>query len=275
MSFSTAGPLTAPGSATPAASFVCAGRAGLRPAGQPGEAVPTGKLYVPGQIGKGTTSVVPISDQKKDRGLRPLRACCYKVPLQRLGQITPHYRQDENIGTSDGQRRPLSTNPPSTSQHPSPCSRAAPLTSTDAGTLLTTEECLLSKVQQREPQHVAQRLRKSLRRLISARPHVIWLRTRASSATTARPRPMTHPLVAAIRSSTMVENNPRDMNHKNAGATIRRRLRTATRSGRQWPLNIVETTHCPARMAFETTALARQLTRTSISARWHRAGAVF
>ena len=81
------------------------------------------------------------------------------------------------------------------------------------GTLLTTEECLLSKVQQRNPGMSRKDYEKMFADYLGA-PHVIWLgRGIFGDDTHGHVDDLTR-FVSADTVVTMVENNPRDVNRK-------------------------------------------------------------
>ena len=105
------------------------------------------------------------------------------------------------------------------------------------GTLLTTEECLLSKVQQRNPGMSRKAYEKMFADYLGA-PHVIWLgRGIFGDDTHGHVDDLTR-FVAADTVVTMVENNPRDVNHKPLRDNLRRLQAARDQSGK--PLNIVE-----------------------------------
>jgi agmatine deiminase len=105
------------------------------------------------------------------------------------------------------------------------------------GTILTTEECLLSKVQQRNPGMSRKDYEKIFADYLGA-PHVIWLgRGVFGDDTHGHVDDLTR-FVAADTVVTMVENNPRDVNHKLLRENLRRLQ--ATRDPSDKPLNIVE-----------------------------------
>jgi agmatine deiminase len=105
------------------------------------------------------------------------------------------------------------------------------------GTLLTTEECLLSKVQQRNPGMSRKDYEKMFADYLGV-PHVIWLgRGIFGDDTHGHVDDLTR-FVAADTVVTMVENNPRDVNHKPLRDNLAR-LRAACDQGGK-PLHIVE-----------------------------------
>jgi agmatine deiminase len=105
------------------------------------------------------------------------------------------------------------------------------------GTLLTTEECLLSKVQQRNPGMSRKGYEKIFADYLGA-PHVIWLgRGIFGDDTHGHVDDLTR-FVAADTVVTMVENNPLDVNHKPLRDNLARLRAAHDQAGR--PLNIVE-----------------------------------
>ena len=84
------------------------------------------------------------------------------------------------------------------------------------GTLLTTEECLLSKVQQRNPGMSRKDYEKMFADYLGA-PHVIWL-GRGIFGDEAPHWPLDDltRFVSADTVVTMVENNPRDVESQTA-----------------------------------------------------------
>jgi agmatine deiminase len=105
------------------------------------------------------------------------------------------------------------------------------------GTLLTTEECLLSKVQQRNPNMHRKDYEKLFADYLGA-PHTIWLgRGIFGDDTHGHVDDLTR-FVAPDTVVTMIETNPKDVNHKPLRDNLRR-LRAATDQAGK-PLNIVE-----------------------------------
>jgi agmatine deiminase len=115
------------------------------------------------------------------------------------------------------------------------------------GTLLTTEECLLSKVQQRNPGMKRKDYEKLFADYLGA-PHVIWLgKGIVGDDTHGHVDDLTR-FVAPDTVVTMVEPNPKDANHKPLSENLRR-LRSATDHNGK-PLNIAELP-MPAPVIFE------------------------
>jgi agmatine deiminase len=115
------------------------------------------------------------------------------------------------------------------------------------GTILTTEECLLSKIQQRNPGMLRKDYEKLFADYLGA-PHVIWLaRGIAGDDTHGHVDDLTR-FVSPDTVITMVENNPRDVNHQPLRANLRRLQSARDQAGK--PLNIVELP-MPAPVVFE------------------------
>jgi agmatine deiminase len=115
------------------------------------------------------------------------------------------------------------------------------------GTLLTTEECLLSKIQERNPTMSRPSYEKLFADYLGA-PHVIWLgRGIVGDDTHGHVDDLTR-FVAPDTVVTMVENNSRDINHQPLRANLRRLQAAHDQSGKR--LNIVELP-MPAPVVFE------------------------
>jgi agmatine deiminase len=105
------------------------------------------------------------------------------------------------------------------------------------GTILTTEECLLSKVQQRNPGMSRKDYEKMFADYLGA-PHVIWLgRGICGDDTHGHVDDLTR-FVAPDTVVTMVEPNRKDINHKPLRENLRRLHAARDQAGK--PLNIVE-----------------------------------
>jgi agmatine deiminase len=105
------------------------------------------------------------------------------------------------------------------------------------GTLLTTEECLLSKIQQRNPGMSRAHYEKVFADYLGA-PHVIWLgRGIFGDDTHGHVDDLTR-FVSANTVVTMVEPNPKDVNHKPLRDNLRRLEAAVDQDGQ--PLNVVE-----------------------------------
>ncbi len=106
-----------------------------------------------------------------------------------------------------------------------------------AGTILTTEECLLSKVQQRNPQMTRVHYEKAFADYLGA-PHTIWLgRGIVGDDTHGHVDDLTR-FVAKDTVVTMVEPNPKDANHAPLRANLRRLQAARDQDGKQ--LTVVE-----------------------------------
>jgi agmatine deiminase len=106
-----------------------------------------------------------------------------------------------------------------------------------AGTILTTEECLLSKVQQRNPHMTRVHYEKAFADYLGA-PHTIWLgRGIAGDDTHGHVDDLTR-FVSRNTVVTMVEPNSKDVNHAPLRANLRRLQSARDQDGKQ--LTVVE-----------------------------------
>jgi agmatine deiminase len=105
------------------------------------------------------------------------------------------------------------------------------------GTLLTTEECLLSKIQQRNPGMNRKDYEKIFADYLGA-PHVIWLGQGIFGDDTHGHVDDLTRFVAPDTVVTMVESNPKDVNHKPLRDNRTRLQAARDQDGK--PLNIVE-----------------------------------
>jgi agmatine deiminase len=105
------------------------------------------------------------------------------------------------------------------------------------GTILTTEECLLSSVQERNPHMARVHYEKAFADYLGA-PHTIWLgRGIIGDDTHGHVDDLTR-FVAKDTVVTMVEPNPKDANHEPLRANLRRLQSARDQDGRQ--LTVVE-----------------------------------
>jgi agmatine deiminase len=115
------------------------------------------------------------------------------------------------------------------------------------GTLLTTEECLLSKVQQRNPGMSRKDYENIFFNYLGA-PHVIWLgKGIVGDDTHGHVDDLTR-FVAPDTVVTMIEPNPKDANHKPLRDNLRRLQSATDQNGK--PLSVVELP-MPAPVIFE------------------------
>jgi agmatine deiminase len=105
------------------------------------------------------------------------------------------------------------------------------------GTLLTTEECLLSKIQQRNPNMQRKDYEKIFADYLGA-PHVIWLGKGIHGDDTHGHVDDLTRFVSRDTVVTMVEPNPKDVNHKPLSDNLRHLQAASDQDGK--PLNIVE-----------------------------------
>jgi agmatine deiminase len=105
------------------------------------------------------------------------------------------------------------------------------------GTLLTTEECLLSKIQQRNPGMKRQDYETIFANCLGAQ-HVIWLGKGIFGDDTHGHVDDLTRFVSANTVVTMVEPNRKDVNHKPLSDNLRRLQAASDQNGK--PLNVVE-----------------------------------
>jgi agmatine deiminase len=106
-----------------------------------------------------------------------------------------------------------------------------------AGTILTTEECLLSKVQERNPHMTRMHYEKAFAEYLGA-GHTIWLGRGIVGDDTHGHVDDLSRFVSKNTVVTMVEPNPKDLNHAPLQANLRRLQAARDQDGRQ--LTIVE-----------------------------------
>ncbi len=184
---------------------------------------------------QGTASAVP-QDARKKRALAPagsLRALKFRF---NAWAKYSNWRHDERVGTlmatstKSQEIRPLSKNTRVVLEGGS-------IDVNGQGTLLTTEECLLSKLQQRNPGMSRKDYEKLFADYLGAL-NVIWLGKGIHGDDTHGHVDDLTRFVSRDTVVTMVESNPKDVNHKPLSDNLTR-LRAATdQSGK--PLNIVE-----------------------------------
>jgi agmatine deiminase len=105
------------------------------------------------------------------------------------------------------------------------------------GALLTTEECLLSKIQQRNPGMSRKNYEKLFADCLGA-PHVIWLGKGIHGDDTHGHVDDLSRFVAPRTVITMVEPNRKDVNHKPLSDNLRRLQAATDQTGK--PLNVIE-----------------------------------
>ncbi len=153
----------------------------------------------------------------------------------------PNWRHDEKIGTLMAKSahaheiRPITNPTLPTRAHI--VLEGGSIDVNGLGTLLTTEECLLSKVQERNPGMTRVHYEKAFADYLGA-PNVIWLgRGIVGDDTHGHVDDLTR-FVSADTVVTMVEPNSRDANHGPLLANLRRLQAARDQHGK--PLNIVE-----------------------------------
>ena len=184
---------------------------------------------------QGTASAVP-QGRKIDRALAPdatLRAANFRF---NAWAKYSNYRQDDKIGTlmasatHSQEIRPQHNNTRIVLEGGS-------IDVNGQGTLLTTEECLLSKVQQRNP-GLSRKDYETLFADYLGAPNVIWLgKGIAGDDTHGHVDDLTR-FVATDTVVTMIEPNRKDVNHKPLKDNLRRLQAAHDQAGK--PLNIVE-----------------------------------
>ncbi len=174
-------------------------------------------------------------DGKKTRALAPEGLLATNFRFNAWAKYS-NYRHDEKIGglmaetTRSQEVRPLSKNTRVVLEGGS-------IDVNGHGTILTTEECLLSKIQQRNPGTSRKDYEKLFADYLGA-PHTIWLgRGIFGDDTHGHVDDLTR-FVSPDTVVTMVENNPKDVNHKPLRENLRRLQSARDQCGK--PLNIVE-----------------------------------
>jgi agmatine deiminase len=174
-------------------------------------------------------------DGKKKRALAPEGLLATNFRFNAWAKYS-NYRHDEKIGVRMAQTarsqeiRPLHGNARVVLEGGS-------IDVNGRGTLLTTEECLLSKVQQRNPGMSRKDYEQIFADYLGA-PHTIWLNQGIFGDDTHGHVDDLTRFVAADTVVTMVENHPRDVNHKPLRDNLRRLQAARDQAGK--PLNIVE-----------------------------------
>lgn len=147
-----------------------------------------------------------------------------------------NWRHDEKIGTRMAKAAPAREIRPVSAGHRIVLEGGS-IDVNGRGTLLTTEECLLSKVQERNPHMTRVHYEKAFADYLGA-PHVIWLgRGIHGDDTHGHVDDLTR-FVARDTVVTMVEPHARDINHAPLRANLRRLQAARDQDGR--PLNIIE-----------------------------------
>jgi hypothetical protein len=177
------------------------------------------------------TSVVPIGASRR-KGLQPLRAACApQTSASTPGPNTPTTPRRKN-------RNPNGPPPPKAEEirpqliaTPASSSKAAPSTSTDSALSSPPKNACSAKSSNAIPTCHRKDYEKLFADYLGA-PHTIWLgRGIFGDDTHGHVDDLTR-FVAPDTVVTMVETNPKDVNHKPLRDNLRR-LRAATRSGRQ------------------------------------------
>ena len=184
---------------------------------------------------QGTASAVP-QGSKLRRALAPeARLLATNFRFNAWAKYS-NYRQDEKIGTlmaravHSQEIRPLHN-------HSRVVLEGGSIDVNGEGSILTTEECLLSKIQQRNPTMTRKDYEKLFADYLGA-PHIIWLGKGIHGDDTHGHVDDLTRFVAPDTVITMVENNPKDVNHKPLNDNLRRLQAATDQAGK--PLNIVE-----------------------------------
>jgi len=176
-----------------------------------------------------------VKGEKKTRALVPEGRLAIKFRFNAWAKYS-NWRHDEKIGS-------LMANAAAVQEiRPLHCNARVVLEGgsidvNGCGTLLTTEECLLSKVQQRNPGMS----RKDYEEIFAAHlgaPHVIWLGKGIFGDDTHGHVDDLTRFVAADTVVTMVEHNSRDVNHRPLCENLRRLHAARDQAGQ--PLKVVE-----------------------------------
>ena len=176
-----------------------------------------------------------VKDGKKKRALAPEGLLALTFRFNAWAKYS-NYRQDEKIGalmanaTQSQEIRP---------EHNSTrvVLEGGSIDVNGQGTLLTTEECLLSKVQQRNP-GVSRKDYEQLFADYLGAPHVIWLGNGISGDDTHGHVDDLTRFVVPDTVVTVIESNRKDANYKPLRDNLRRLKSATDQNGK--PLNIVE-----------------------------------
>ena len=148
----------------------------------------------------------------------------------------PNYRHDEKIGTLMAHASHAKEIQPALGRR-RVVLEGGSIDVNGQGTLLTTEECLLSRIQQRNPGMKRKDYQKLFANHLGA-PHVIWLGKGIFGDDTHGHVDDLTRFVNRNTVVTMVEPNRKDVNHKPLTDNLRRLQSATDQSGK--PLNIVE-----------------------------------
>ncbi len=191
--------------------------------------------------------------QKKNRASAPDDALAVKFRFNGWAKYS-NWRYDEKIGSLMAQvkiptllrkgRERRVGHPPAHPREVRPLSagkrivlEGGSIDVNGAGTILTTEECLLSKVQQRNPHMTRVHYEKAFADYLGA-PHTIWLGRGIFGDDTHGHVDDLARFVAKDTVVTMVEPNSKDVNHASLRANLRRLQAARDQDGRQ--LTVVE-----------------------------------
>jgi agmatine deiminase len=183
---------------------------------------------------QGTASAVPRG-RKVDRALAPSRLLATNFRFNAWAKYSD-YRQDDKIGALMATAAETQEIRP---QHHRTrvVLEGGSIDVNGQGSLLTTEQCLLSKIQQRNPGMSRKDYEKLFADSLGA-PNVIWLGNGIVGDDTHGHIDDLTRFVSPDTVVTMVENNPKDPNHKPLRENLRRLQSAHDQAGK--PLNIVE-----------------------------------
>jgi agmatine deiminase len=189
-------------------------------------------------------------DRKKTRALAPEgELLALKFRFNAWAKYS-NYRHDEKIGTMMATAAATQEIRP-THHNTRVVLEGGSLDVNGQGTILTTEECLLSKVQQRNPGMSRKHYENLFANYLGA-PHVIWLGKGIFGDDTHGHVDDLTRFVSRDTIVTMVEPNSKDANHQPLSENLRRLRAASDQSGK--PLNIVELP-MPAPVVFENRRL--------------------
>ena len=201
------------------------------------------------------------------RAPSPRSAGCDQVALQCLGEVSQLAARRKNW-QPDGEGRRSARSPSRCSARTASSSKAARSTSTAAARCITTEECLLSRVQQRNPGMKRRDYEKIFARVSRSQEcHLAGLGH--CGRRHPRPRGRHHALRFARYDRDLVDADPDDENYEALRENIRRLRDATTEDGK--PLAIIELPDAGPGV-FRRPAPAREL-REFLHRQWHGAGA--
>jgi agmatine deiminase len=187
-----------------------------------------------------------VNDRKRTRAVAPegrLEATNFRF---NAWAKYSNYRHDEKIGTQMATTAQAEEIRP-THHNARVVLEGGSIDVNGQGTILTTEECLLSKVQQRNPGMIRKDYEQLFANYLGA-PHTIWLGKGITGDDTHGHVDDVTRFVSHDTVVTMVEQNRKDMNHKPLSENLRRLKSATDQNGKQ--LNVVEL-RMPGPVVFE------------------------